>query len=142
MTVSCPINSEESDSFEVTAPFGLLQATLTNLIDNAIHWTSLKSEKEGKNYIPAIRIDSLPNWFKEGPAIVVMDNGPGFSLTPEEAIQPFKTSRPGGMGVGLYYSDKVMESIGGRLQICEPEDLELPESFQGAAVVMIFNQGK
>lgn len=142
VTVSCPINSEESDSFEVTAPFGLLQATLTNLIDNAIHWTSLKSEKEGKNYIPAIRIDSLPNWFKEGPAIVVMDNGPGFSLTPEEAIQPFKTSRPGGMGVGLYYSDKVMESIGGRLQICEPEDLELPESFQGAAVVMIFNQGK
>lgn len=137
--ISCPINSDESESFEVTAPFGLLQATLTNLIDNSIHWTNLKAEKEGKDFKPAIRIDSLPNWFKEGPAIVVMDNGPGFSLTPEEAIQPFKTSRPGGMGVGLYYSDKVMETIGGRLQICAPEDLDLPEAYQGAAVVMIFS---
>ncbi|ELJ8791337.1 ATP-binding protein [Vibrio cholerae] len=140
IAISCPLNSGESESFKVTAPFGLLQATLTNLIDNAIHWTSLKAEKEDEKYIPAIRIDSLPNWFKEGPALVVMDNGPGFSLTPEEAIQPFKTSRPGGMGVGLYYADKVMESIGGRLQICEPEDLDLPEAYQGAAVVMIFNQ--
>lgn len=142
IAISCPLNSGESESFKVTAPFGLLQATLTNLIDNAIHWTSLKAEKEDEKYIPAIRIDSLPNWFKEGPALIVMDNGPGFSLTPEEAIQPFKTSRPGGMGVGLYYADKVMESIGGRLQICEPEDLDLPEAYQGAAVVMIFNQEK
>ncbi len=139
ITLSCPINTDESDSFEVTAPFGLLQATLTNLIDNSIHWTNLKAEKEGKDYRAAIRIDSLPNWFNEGPALVVMDNGPGFSLTPEEAIQPFKTSRPGGMGVGLYYSDKVMETIGGRLQICNPEDLDLPEAYQGAAVVMIFS---
>lgn len=139
VAISCPINTEESKSFEVTAPFGLLQATLTNLIDNSIHWTSLKAEKEQGNFKPAIRIDSLPDWFKEGPALVVMDNGPGFSLTPEEAIQPFKTSRPGGMGVGLYYSDKVMETIGGRLQICNPEDLDLPEAYQGAAVVMIFS---
>lgn len=142
ITMSCPINSDESVSFDVTAPFGLLQATLTNLIDNAIHWTSLKAEKEGNTYTPAIRIESLPDWFKEGPALVVMDNGPGFSLTPEEAIQPFKTSRPGGMGVGLYYADKVMEAIGGRLQICDPEDLDLPEAYQGAAVVMIFRKDK
>ncbi|MBJ7556033.1 ATP-binding protein [Marinomonas spartinae] len=140
VTFSCPINTDESESFEVTAPFGLLQATLTNLVDNSIHWTSLKAEKENSGFKPAIRIDSLPNWFKEGPALVVMDNGPGFSLTPEEAKQPFKTSRPGGMGVGLYYSDKVMETIGGSLLICHPDDLELPEQYQGAAVVMLFNK--
>lgn len=142
VAISCPLNSGESESFQVTAPFGLLQATLTNLLDNSIHWTSLKAEKEGEGYTPAIRVDSLPNWFKEGPALVVMDNGPGFSLTAEEAIQPFKTSRPGGMGVGLYYADKVMETIGGRLQICDSDELDLPEAYQGAAVVMIFNQEK
>ncbi|MFT7687806.1 MAG: hypothetical protein ACI9FB_003163 [Candidatus Azotimanducaceae bacterium] len=140
ITISCPINSDESESFEVTAPFGLLQATLTNLIDNSIHWTSLKAEKDGCDFTPAMRIDALPTWFKEGPALVVMDNGPGFSLSAEEAIQPFKTSRPGGMGVGLYYSDKVMETIGGRLLICNPEDLDLPDAYRGAAVVMIFNK--
>ncbi|SGY87507.1 ATP-binding protein [Moritella viscosa] len=139
ITISCPINTDESEAFEVTAPFGLLQATLTNLIDNSIHWTNLKAEKEGHGYQPSIRIDSLPTWFKEGPALVVMDNGPGFNLSAEEAIQPFKTSRPGGMGVGLYYSDKVMETIGGSLLICNPEDLDLPDAYQGAAVVMIFN---
>jgi signal transduction histidine kinase len=142
IALSCPINTDESEAFEVTAPFGLLQATLTNLIDNSIHWTNLKAEKEGNDYQPAIRIDSLPTWFKEGPALVVMDNGPGFSLSAEEAIQPFKTSRPGGMGVGLYYSDKVMETIGGSLLICSPDDLELPDAYQGAAVVMIFKKEK
>lgn len=142
ITVSCPMNNNESEGFEITAPFGLLQATLTNLIDNSIHWTSLKAEKENNNYIPAIRLDILTSWFKEGPALVVLDNGPGFNITPEEAIQPFKTSRPGGMGVGLYYADKVMETIGGRLLICDPEDLELSDAYKGAAVVMIFRKDK
>ncbi len=138
--ISCPIFTGESEDFEVTAPFGLLQATLSNLIDNAIHWTKLKAEKSQEKYQPAIRVESLPTWFKEGPAIVVMDNGLGFSISPEEAIQPFKTSRPGGMGVGLYYADKVMETIGGSLQICTPDELELPEAFNGAAVVMVFKK--
>lgn len=142
ITVSCPINTGESEAFDVTAPFGLLQATLTNLLDNSIHWTNLEAEKKGSDFQPAIRIDSLPTWFKEGPAIVIMDNGPGFSLSAEEAIQPFKTTRPGGMGVGLYYSDKVMETIGGSLIICSTEDLDLPSVYPGAAVVMVFNKGK
>jgi anti-sigma regulatory factor (Ser/Thr protein kinase) len=142
VSVSCPIFTGESESFEVTAPFGLLQATLTNLLDNSIHWTQLKAEKEGKHYKPAIRVDSLLDWFKEGPALVIMDNGPGFSIDPEEAVQPFKTTRPGGMGVGLYYADKVMETIGGSLLICTPDELELPDAYKGAAVVMLFKQGK
>lgn len=141
VTISCPISTGESEDFEVKAPFGLLQATLMNLIDNAIHWTKLKAEKVKGDYKPAIRIESLTNWFKEGPALVVMDNGPGFNISPEEAIQPFKSTRPGGMGVGLYYADKVMETIGGRLQICTPDELEMPSAFNGAAVVMIFKKG-
>lgn len=140
VSISCPILTGESDDFEVTAPFGLLQATLTNLLDNCIHWTKLQAEKQGDKYTPALRVDTLLNWFKEGPALVIMDNGPGFSISPEEAIQPFKTTRPGGMGVGLYYSDKVMETIGGSLLICTPDELELPEAYQGAAVVMLFNK--
>jgi len=140
VSISCPILTGESDDFEVTAPFGLLQATLTNLLDNSIHWTKLQAEKQGDKYTPALRVDTLLNWFKEGPALVIMDNGPGFSISPEEAIQPFKTTRPGGMGVGLYYSDKVMETIGGSLLICTPDELELPEAYQGAAVIMLFNK--
>ena len=65
-----------------------------------------------------------------------------FSSSPDEAIQPFKTTRPGGMGVGLYYADKVMETIGGRLLISTAEELDLPLGYDGAAVVLIFNKGK
>src|SRR5690606_23068423 len=104
VTVSCPILTGESLDFNIKGPFGLLQAALTNLIDNAIHWTKLKGEKEGAGYSPAIRIDTLTDWFEEGPALVVADNGPGFEIPPDQAVQPFKTTRSAGMGLGLYYS--------------------------------------
>lgn len=138
VTISCPILTEECPDFEIRGPFGLLQAALNNLIDNSIHWTNYKAEIEGDEYKPAIRILTLTDWFQEGPALVIADNGPGFELTPEEAVQPFKTTRPAGMGVGLYYTDKVIETIGGSLLITSGQDLELPASYSGAAVVMIF----
>lgn len=138
VTISCPILTGESPDFEVKGPFGLLQAALNNLVDNSIHWTQLEAEKRGEGYQPAIRILTLVDWFREGPALVVVDNGPGFSLSPDEAIQPFKTTRPSGMGVGLYYTDKVIETIGGKLIITTPEDLELDSAYSGAAVVIIF----
>ena len=142
IVMSCPITSGESEDFQITAPFGLLQATLNNLIDNSIHWTSLKAEKSGETYKPAIRIESLPTFFKEGPAIAVLDNGDGFTMSPEQAIQPFKSNRPSGMGVGLYYVDKVMETIGGKLLICDAKELDISEAYDGAAVVLIFKKEK
>jgi len=140
--ISCPLITGEADTFEITAPFGLLQAAMNNLIDNSIHWTSLKAEKEDSVYKPAIRIESLPTFFKEGPALVVLDNGPRFNLAPNEAIKPFKTTRPSGMGVGLYYVDKVMETIGGKLLICDAQELDVGEAYNGAAVVLIFKKEK
>lgn len=138
ITISCPLLTDECDDFQINGPFGLLQAALNNLIDNSIHWTQLESEKRDENYQPAIRILTLTDWFSEGPALVVADNGPGFNISPEEAVQPFNTTRPAGMGLGLYYTDKVIEVIGGRLIITTPEELEMPKSYSGAAVAMIF----
>ncbi|ANF57238.1 ATP-binding protein [Halotalea alkalilenta] len=136
--VSCPLLIDESPDFKVKGPFGLLQAALTNLVDNAIHWTKLKAEKEGNGYSPAIRLLTLTDWFKEGPALVVADNGPGFDISPDQAVLPFKTTRSAGMGLGLYYADKVMETIGGQLIVTTCEELDLPEAYSGAAVVMVF----
>jgi anti-sigma regulatory factor (Ser/Thr protein kinase) len=140
---SCPIQTNEADDFEIKGPSNLLLAAINNLVDNAIHWTGLKAEKEkGSNYKPGIQITSLTDFFKEGPAIVVLDNGPGFELEPDEAIKPFNTTRPGGMGVGLYYVDQVMESIGGKLIITNAEELDLPAVYSGAAVALVFNKEK
>lgn len=138
VTVSCPLLSDESPDFKIKGPFGLLQAALTNLVDNAIHWTTLKAEKEGSKHSPAIRLLTLTDWFKEGPALVVADNGPGFEISPDQAVLPFKTTRSAGMGLGLYYADKVMETIGGMLIVTTCEELDLPDAYSGAAVVMVF----
>ncbi|HDG7847050.1 ATP-binding protein [Klebsiella quasipneumoniae] len=139
---SCPLLTDPEQDFKIKAPFGLVQAALNNIIDNAIHWTRFKFESiEDKSYKPAIRIQGLPNFFSDGPALVILDNGIGFNISPEEAIQPFKTTRPSGMGLGLYYADKVMEALNGKLIICKPEDLELSESYDGAVVVLIFHKG-
>ena len=141
IVASCPILTGESPDFEIRGPFGLIQAALSNLIDNSIHWTNLKAETENDAFKPAIRVITLKDWFVEGPALVVLDNGPGFGISADEAIQPFKTTRPGGMGVGLYYADKVMETIGGRLLVSSADELELSSDYCGAAVVLIFKRG-
>lgn len=138
VTISCPLFTDESPDFNIKAPFGLLQAALTNIIDNSIHWTTLKAEKVGSDYSPAIRVFTLLDWFKEGPALVVADNGPGFDISSDEAVMPFKSTRSAGMGLGLYYTDKVMETIGGRLIITSCSELDLPQVYSGAAVVMVF----
>ncbi|UTA80636.1 sensor histidine kinase [Halomonas sp. XH26] len=138
ITASCPLLIDESPDFKVKGPFGLLQAALTNLVDNAIHWTTLKAEKDGGGYTPAIRLLTLTDWFKEGPALVVADNGPGFEISPDQAVLPFKSTRSAGMGLGLYYADKVMETIGGRLIVTTCEELDLPKAYSGAAIVMLF----
>jgi nitrogen fixation/metabolism regulation signal transduction histidine kinase len=59
-----------------------------------------------------------------------------------DAIQPFVTKRVGGMGLGLYYCQLVMENIGGELQLLSAEEakdlVSFPSVFDGAAVVMYF----
>jgi hypothetical protein len=143
VVTSCPLQTGEAIDFEIKGPSNLLLAAINNIIDNAIHWTGLKAEKESStNYKPGLQITTLINFFKEGPAIVILDNGPGFDLSPDEAIQPFNTTRPGGMGVGLYYADQVMESIGGKIIITTAEELDLPEVYCGAAVALVFNKAR
>ena len=139
---SAPVLTGEDRDFTITAPYGLVLASLQNLVENAMYWARLKTEKEKAGKAPAIGIFTLPDWFEEGPAIVVADNGKGFTLTPEEAVKPFITERPGGAGLGLYFVNLVMENIGGRLLFMTPEELELPAVYDGAAVVLLFKSRK
>ena len=92
---------------------------------------------------PALLIKST--WSEEdGGAIVVADNGTGFTVSTADAIQPFVTKRVGGMGLGLYYCQLVMENIGGKLQLFSTEEardlVDIPAAFDGAAVAMHFNK--
>lgn len=136
---SWPIKTGESKDFEIKAPYGLVRGALSNIIENAVHWIKLEKEKQGDKYTPAIKVMSLVDHFEEGPALVILDNGPGFTLSPDLAVQPFKTKRPGGAGLGLYYTDQLMTSLRGRVVISSAEKLGLKEPHSGAAVVLVFN---
>jgi len=137
---SSPLMSKESQDFQIKGPGNLLTSSISNLIDNAIYWVSAKKEISNNNNIdftPRIWISSNTKDYK-GPAIIIADNGEGFNMASEDLIQPFRTTKPGGMGLGLYFVNIVMEMLGGKLIIPETEDLDLPNGINGASIVLVF----
>jgi signal transduction histidine kinase len=111
----------------------MLVASITNLIDNSIHWLETKDPKQKYLYIGTTKD------IEEGPAIVVGDNGPGFGKdNPEDLIAPFYTRRQGGMGLGLYIVSEVMRVSSGRIVFPNEGDIDLPDRIDGAVVALQF----
>jgi hypothetical protein len=134
---SSPLISKENEDFNIKGPANLLLSSVSNIIDNAIYWVGVKKETEDGNYKPAIYIGSDLKSFS-GPAIIIADNGLGFNLEPDELILPFRTTRPGGMGLGLYFVNMVLEMLGGKLLFPDKEDLEIPKPYNGAVIALVF----
>lgn len=121
--------------FELEGSKQMLIASLTNLIDNSIHWLDVKDPPEKLLYV------STTKDLEGGPAIVVADNGPGFGNDdPEDLIAPFFSRRNGGMGLGLYIVNEVMRVNKGRLLFPATGDVDLPDEFDGAVVALQFRQ--
>ncbi|RZF62197.1 ATP-binding protein [Sphingobacterium corticibacterium] len=137
---SSPVLTEENEDFSFKVPTNLLISAISNIIDNAIYWTRTQSDfvkNVGEQYKPAIYIGTDLFTF-EGPSIIIADNGPGFSSEPEYLTQPFKTKKEGGMGLGLYFADLVMNMIGGKLLFPDNSDLEIPKVYNGACIALVF----
>ena len=98
-------------------------AALTNLIDNSIYWVS-KSRTEGR-IIYIYITDQVPDYI----TVAVCDNGSGFKIPPEMAIQPFVTGKPlgTGMGLGLHITHEVMTAMKGQLVIFGKNEFDLPD---------------
>ncbi|MCF0061371.1 ATP-binding protein [Dyadobacter chenwenxiniae] len=137
---SSPVLTGESGDFNFRVPTNLLISAISNIIDNSIYWTRSKIDLFGgdlNQYRPAIFIGTDLLTF-EGPAIILCDNGPGFSSEPEYLAQPFKTKKEGGMGLGLYFADLVMNMIGGKMIFPDSSDLDIPKAYDGACIALIF----
>ncbi|MFT6324817.1 MAG: hypothetical protein ACJAWO_002385, partial [Halieaceae bacterium] len=50
--------------------------------------------------------------------------------------------RNDGSGVGLYFANLMMETIGGKLLITSADEIDAPPIYDGAAVVLIFKDKK
>jgi hypothetical protein len=134
---SSPLLTAENENFNFKVPTSLLISAISNIIDNAIYWTTSKRDLIGEDYKPGIYIGTDLNTFGS-PTIIIADNGVGFSVEPEYLTQPFKTKKEGGMGLGLYFADLVMNMIGGKLLFPDSSDLEIPSIYNGACIALVF----
>lgn len=121
-------------------PLGLVLGAVTNLIDNSVYWLSSRwpedSAEANRKLMIAVDTESY-----DGPALIIADNGPGFVDELEDATAPFFTRRPDGIGVGLYYVNLIMHTIGGSLRMVDKELLPIGAEYDGAALALVFPRG-
>ena len=120
---------------EVSCAPNLVISTIINLIDNSIWWQNYADVKKKKIFIDIIA--DPKNYL----SILIADNGPGFTIPTEEAVKPFISDKPGGMGLGLHLASEVLNGQKGRLIFPDKYDCEMPEEFQkGAKLLLAFRK--
>jgi PAS domain S-box-containing protein len=89
-----------------------LQQVAVNLILNAIEAMSETAEGQRKLLVRTALADG------NGIVVAVMDSGPGLPPTSiERLFDPFYTTKPGGLGIGLSICRSIIEGHGGRLWV-------------------------
>jgi nitrogen fixation/metabolism regulation signal transduction histidine kinase len=134
----CPALEEDFPDVELTFAFGLALGALNNLLDNAFYWLRVRWPYDNPDAERRTIYLNITNDLAEGPAIIVADNGPGFQDDPQRLIRPFFSRRPDGMGIGLYYTNMVMELNQGRLAFPNAEEADVPENIDGAVLALVF----
>lgn len=145
VTWSAPILVGEDPDFKVKAPSNLLISAVANAINNALYWCRTRHDGV-PNHKSAMVLRTAWNADTDSGLVAVVDNGPGFDISKDQATQAFISTRPGGMGLGLYFADQTMEICGGTLEVTSAqelgEELELTDIYDGAAVVFRFGRTK
>lgn len=127
----------EFDNTKINCSSNLIVGSIINIIDNSIWWTTYSKVSEKKILI------KTTNEIDGKVAIIIADNGCGFSISAEDAIKPFVSTKPSGMGLGLNIVNEIMISQGGTLLFPDNGDVCLPEEFRtGAVVALVFKEVK
>ena len=91
----------------------MIRQIVVNLVKNALDAISNAGVENGEIFISLDRREVNAQYFAE---LVVRDNGPGVPSEKQSQIfQPFFSTKPDGLGMGLSISRKIVEQHGGQL---------------------------
>lgn len=110
---------------------------IMNIIDNSIHWLDTIYQDYKGIYFKSYVEDEVP-------VVIIVDNGPGFKDEITDLVRPFFSRKDDGIGIGLYLIDTIMMKYG-KLEILDEIDLdeiEVPETFRGAAIKLSFSKNQ
>jgi signal transduction histidine kinase len=97
---------ERGPALVLVPPVAFTQAVL-NLVENALEESSAEAPVE-------VDVRATP----ERVTVLIRDRGPGWpELVRDHLGEPFVTTRPGGVGLGLYFAYQLTETIGGTLEL-------------------------
>ncbi|MFH1051122.1 MAG: ATP-binding protein [bacterium] len=98
-------------------------SAILNLLDNSIYWLSYR-DNDRKIYL--YLTDQINDFY----TILVIDNGPGFNIPSDIAIEPFITGKPHniGSGLGLHVANEMMKAMKGELRILSKNDIRIPDN--------------
>lgn len=99
-------------------------SVLTNLLDNSIFWLSY-ARKDNRKI--SVYITDQINGYN---SVIISDNGPGFNIPTDIAVQPFITGKPHniGMGLGLHIANEMMRAMKGQLLFLDKDEILLPKT--------------
>lgn len=129
---------DNESKLKVRAAVNEVIGVLINIFDNSIYWLHHYGVQDRKIFVGSRDYD-------DEVSLIIADNGLGFSLDFEDAIQPYISKKVGGMGLGLYISSELMKIHDGKLVLRNYDEVSdtVPDAYKdGAILELIFKKEK
>ncbi|MDI5889318.1 ATP-binding protein [Flavobacterium yafengii] len=118
---------------------GLIEGIIINLIDNSLYWLDVALEEHKTINEKFIFIDIIDN--ENTVEIIIADNGTGFLIPTDVAIEPMETGKKAGLGLGLNIAHEIMLTQKGNLTFPDFDDYGIPNEYRkGALVSLVFKK--
>ena len=127
---------EDRGELNLKVSKGLIEGILINLIDNSIYWLEIAKEEHKSITEKKIFIDVVED--NQSIEIIIADNGTGFLISTDLAIEAMETGKEVGLGLGLNIASEIMLSQQGKLNFPDFMDYDIPDEFKNGALVSLF----